>query len=136
VNLSGPPEGERATYFYVAKWKILLGSVLLFALALGAVLVGTSLSHRSSREFHYVVPNGTTDRITRGEKVALFPSRLTVHVGDTLVVENKDVLNQHVGPFFINPRSTLRMTFSTVGTIQGSCTLNPQGQVTITMLAK
>jgi len=132
---STPEPPERLPYIYVAKWKIALAALVVVAVAVGAVVLGTSLSQRSSKEFRYVVPKGTAYRIIKGEKVNLFPSKLTVHVGDKLVVQNKDVLDQHVGPFYIKPTSTLRMTFSAPGTVQGTCTLNPQGQVTITILS-
>ncbi|MFN8036849.1 MAG: hypothetical protein U0V73_13020 [Acidimicrobiia bacterium] len=128
----GPAADEHAR---VAKWKIALGMSGILLLAVGAVLVGVSLGGgRSSKVFRYVVPEGTATRTSNGEKVILFPARLTVHVGDKLIVRNDDVRQQHVGPFFIKPASTLRLTFSTAGTITGSCTLSPEGAVTITVL--
>ena len=61
----------------------------------------------------------------------LFPRRLEVAVGDRLIIANEDVVTHQVGPYVVGSGQRIDQTFSTVGSIEGICTLHPSGEVTI-----
>lgn len=76
-----------------------------------------------------VVPAGTGALDTSDEP--LLPSRLEVHVGDTLVIDNQDDRTHEVGPYVVAPGQRLEHRFTEVGEVVGECTIHPSGQVTI-----
>ncbi len=84
-----------------------------------------------SKTYRFVVPEGTAERMARGEAQALFPRRFEARVGDTLEIVNQDDVSQTVGPYVVLPKETLRQTFTAPGQLIGECTLHPEGQVTI-----
>jgi plastocyanin len=77
------------------------------------------------------VPAGTAARIEAGEEVEIMPQALEVSVGDTLEIRNLDAVAHEVGPYLVGAGETVRQTFTSPGTIEGICTLNPMGEVTI-----
>jgi hypothetical protein len=77
------------------------------------------------------VPLGTAARIEAGEAVELLPAALEASVGDTLEIRNHDVVAHEVGPYRVAAGGTVVQTFTSPGTIQGVCTVNPMGEVTI-----
>ena len=54
-----------------------------------------------------------------------------MHVGDRLLLRNKDDVQHHMGPLVVDPNGLLSMSFSDEGTIEGVCTLNEAGQAKI-----
>jgi plastocyanin len=95
------------------------------------VLLVLSLRTPAGEEVVIEVPLGTSARITAGEDVVLLPGTLSVSVGDTLEIRNLDVTAHEVGPYQVAAGQTLRQTFTEPGTIHGTCSLNPMGEVTI-----
>lgn len=59
---------------------------------------------------------------------------MEVRVGEVIRIENQDDRGHLVGPFFIGANETLTQRFSSEGTFQGSCTVHPSGQITLTVL--
>ena len=76
-----------------------------------------------------VVPAGTGLLDQADEP--LLPSRLEVHVGDTLVIDNQDDRTHEVGPYVVAPGQRLEHRFTEAGEFVGECTIHPSGQVTI-----
>lgn len=109
---------------------VVAGVVLLAALAL-ILVVYTGGNGREPVTYRYVIPAGTGDRIAAGEQVEIVPARLVVHVGDRLLLRNKDDVQHHMGPLLVDPNGLLSMSFSDEGTIEGVCTLNEAGQAKI-----
>ena len=69
----------------------------------GATIRLTLISGAGSdgRTRTYVVEPGTADRIASGERVRVMPAELRMHVGDTLVIRNRDRLSAVVGPYTV-----------------------------------
>lgn len=95
------------------------------------VVVFSGGGDRQPVTYRYVIPAGTGDRLAAGEQVEIVPARLVVHVGDRLLLRNKDDVQHHMGPLLVDPNGLLSMSFSDEGTIQGVCTLNEAGQAKI-----
>jgi hypothetical protein len=106
-------------------------AVLVAALVLLLVVFVGGGTDREPKTFRFVIPAGTGDRIAAGEEVEIVPSRLVVHVGDRLLLRNKDDAQHHMGPLVVDPNGLLSMNFSDEGTIEGVCTLNGAGTAKI-----
>lgn len=111
----------------------LLWSTGLLALVSLALLLAMLVVPRAaaSQTIEIVVPDGTQERTDQGEQIVLFPRRLEVTVGDRLIITNEDVVTRQVGPYVVGSGQRIDQTFSTVGSIEGICTLHPSGEVTI-----
>lgn len=79
----------------------------------------------------YVIPNGTRARIAAGDKIAVIPAKLTVKVGQTLILRNEDDDTHIAGPFFVGPGEDSTYTFSEPKVIEGDCTIHPSGHFEI-----
>jgi hypothetical protein len=78
-----------------------------------------------------VVPQGTSERVFRGEVVDIMPPEVRLEVGDTLVVRNEDFETVTVGPFTVRAGETLRQEFQRPQTLIGECTLSGSGEIKI-----
>jgi plastocyanin len=111
------------------RWRLLtaagLGVVALVVLALVA------LPGLRADTVEVEVAPGTADRLAAGEDVDLLPRTLEVAVGDRLEIVNRDDVTHEVGPYTVAAGQTLRQTFTGVGTLEGACTLHPDGVITI-----
>lgn len=111
------------------------GLVALMVLLVGVLavlmVVFVGGDDREPVTYRYVIPAGTGDRIAAGEDVEIVPSRLVVHVGDRLLLRNRDDVQHHMGPLLVDPNGLLSMRFSDEGTIEGVCTLNQSGSAKI-----
>lgn len=104
---------------------------LLVAVLVLAVVVFSGGGDRPPTTYRYVIPAGTGDRLAAGEQVEIVPARLVVHVGDRLLLRNRDDVQHHMGPLLVDPNGLLSMNFSDEGTIEGVCTLNDAGKAEI-----
>jgi plastocyanin len=110
---------------------VLTALVLLPLVAVVVALVALMVIGGRTEVIEVVVPAGTGERMVAGERITLLPPVLEVSVGDTLEIRNLDDVAHEVGPYAVAAGQTLRQTFTTPGTIQGTCSLNPGGEVTI-----
>jgi hypothetical protein len=82
-------------------------------------------------DWNYVITPGTATRIAAGEDVEIIPAELTVHVGDSIRIENDDDANHIVGVFYVAAHSTVTQRFKTAGDLSGECTVHPSGGFTL-----
>jgi plastocyanin len=102
-------------------------AVVALLAALGLALTGAG----SGSTIAVDVPPGTWEDQQAGAEVELLPRTLRVDVGDTLEIVNRDDHVHEVGPYTVGPGQTVRQTFTSPGTIEGLCTLHPDGVITI-----
>lgn len=96
----------------------------LLALAFNALLVVALMQTiTSGRNVTIVIPLGTQAQIDRGETVAVVPARLEIHVGDTLRIENRDVVSQLVGPYVVGAGQVFEITYGSPGVYHGYCSI-------------
>jgi plastocyanin len=108
---------------------ILVGA-LIAAPAIG-LLVFALLAGLRTETIVIEVPAGTAERIAAGEDVELLPRVLEVSVGDRLEIRNQDTVAHDVGPYAVEAGQTLQQSFSSPGTLEGTCTLHDSGEFTI-----
>jgi hypothetical protein len=85
----------------------------------------------SAKTVTYVVPDGTTAKAWKGEKVEIMPPVVNLNVGDTLVIRNLDSQTVTVGPFAVRAGETLTQRFNQPQTLIGECTLSGSGSIRI-----
>jgi hypothetical protein len=99
----------------------------LTALVIGlTVALATACSGGGSdaQVVEIVVPAGTQARLDAGEQVVVMPTRLELHVGDTLVIRNDDDVAQSVGPYRVAANAEMRLTYGATGVYEGYCPLS------------
>jgi len=84
----------------------------------------------------YTIPLGTGERIDRGEKVEIVPSKIVLHVGDRFVVHNDDDREHAVGPYVVGAGETLEQRYTTPGLLRGLCTLHQSRELEILVLRR
>lgn len=110
--------------------RLVLVGLAVLLVGLVAVLA-TSLLGAGGETIAVDVPPGTAERMAAGEQVELLPRTLAVDVGDTLEIVNRDDEVHEVGPYTVGPGQTVRQVFTSPGTIEGLCSLHPDGAITI-----
>lgn len=120
-----------------SRFRAFLLAPLLAVVLLGCSGDGGGSDTKSSSELPagithtYTVPAGTAARISRGEDPKFFPAVLVVGLGDTLAVDNQDVVPHTVGPLAARPNETYRFRFTKTGVFEGPCTIHPSQQTRI-----
>lgn len=110
---------------------VMIGLVIVAALALAAVAATGFLADRNGETTTFVVPAGTAKRAAAGQIVQIMPVVVKFEIGDTMVIRNDDDEIATVGPFAIRPGETLRKTFRGEQLLKGECSLSDEGIVTI-----
>lgn len=87
------------------------------------------------REWRFVIPRGTNERIQAGEAVDdVLPTTLTAQLGDTIVLVNNDDVFHIYGPVSARSGETVSWLLGQPGTFSGLCTVSSERQVTLTVL--
>lgn len=124
----GEPPDRRPTI--VARAMVLTGAILMVG---AAIAVAWVLLAGDPAEYRVLIPAGTGRQIDAGEPIELIPADLRLDVGTTFVVQNDDDRAHEVGPFSVRAGEVLTYRFDRPGVYQGTCTVHPAGQVTITV---
>jgi hypothetical protein len=96
----------------------------LLAVAIIAACTAAPAATSAPAVVDILVPLGTQARLERGERVTIMPSVLEFRVGDTLRIDNRDVVDQPVGPFVVAAGDVLDVRFGAPGRYQGFCVLS------------
>lgn len=104
---------------------------LLLALVSTACGSGGSTTEPEVPTFSYVIPEGSGERIARGEPLAILPRDMRTKVGETIQIVNDDTVPHILGPWFVGPGETVRQRFVTAGVYEGSCSVHPDGAFTV-----
>src|SRR5512137_488364 len=56
---------------------------------------------RAPKVIEIIIPEGTAEKVARGEAPPTIPDSMTFVIGDTLVVKNNDTANHELGPLWI-----------------------------------
>jgi plastocyanin len=78
-------------------------------------------------DIRFEVPAGTGATLDAGGTVAILPRDLEVHVGDRLIVDNRDDRTHEVGPWTVPAKATFQIRFTQVGRYDSHCALHAGG---------
>lgn len=109
--------------------KRILLSLLIGLLAGAAINEITFLflrdTARAPKAITLVIPDGTADRVARGETPPTIPDSMTFVVGDTLVVKNEDSADHELGPLWIPAGSSASISLDAVQSYAYACSFQP-----------
>ncbi len=109
---------------------LLSGPALVFGFtALTLHLMGRA--SRPPRTILLVVPEGTRERVARGENPLELPPTLGFVVGDTLVIRNLDSAAHRIGPFIAPPGEERAFKLGRASAGSLLCSLHPSGRLNL-----
>lgn len=87
----------------------------------------------TDRELRILIPLGSAMQILQQEGDELIPSeiRLSLDGRNTLVIQNDDIIDHQVGPYFVRAGETIRQEFTRAATFVGTCTARHDGTINI-----
>lgn len=80
---------------------------------------------RPPQEIVLTIPAGTAEQVSRGEKQPSIPENMIFVVGDTLVIENEDVVDHKLGPLWIPANSSAQLSLDQEESFAYECTFQP-----------
>ncbi len=89
----------------------------------------------SDREYQIIIPEGTAALIATGQEPNVIPQEINLILGeqDILIIQNNDVEDHSVGPFFVRSGETIRQVFTRPAVYMDVCTIHLDTQVRITV---
>jgi hypothetical protein len=83
----------------------------------------------------YVIPAGTWARKKAGQTIAVIPEKITIKVGQKLILRNDDSGAHIAGPFFVGAGETSTYSSTEPKVVEGDCTIHPAGKFEIDVIA-
>lgn len=107
-----------------------IGISLLLGLLIGAAIneftfVFLKETARPPEEIVLTIPKGTSEQVARGEQPPTLPENMIFVVGDTLVVENEDVVDHKLGPLWIPANSSAQLSMGEIQNLAFECSFQP-----------
>ena len=103
---------------------------ILFSLAAG-LLLGVVIGEipfmflretaRPPQEVLLTIPEGAAEQVARGQQPPSIPESMVFVVGDTLVVQNQDVVDHKLGPLWIPASSSARLSLDREESLAFEC---------------
>lgn len=103
---------------------------LLIGLAIGTAINEVTFlflrdTARAPKTIELVIPQGTAERVARGETPPTIPDSMKFVVGDTLLVKNDDSSDHELGPLWIPAGSSASLSLDAVQSYAYACTFQP-----------
>ncbi|MCX6082920.1 MAG: hypothetical protein NTW32_25605 [Chloroflexi bacterium] len=76
---------------------------------------------RGPQRIELLIPDGTADRIAKGEPNPAIPTNMVFVAGDTLVLKNLDVVDHRLGPLFIPSGTSAILTLNDANNFAYQC---------------
>ena len=103
---------------------------ILLGLLIGAAINEISFlflreTTRAPKVIELVIPDGTAEKVARGETPPTIPDSMTFVVGDTLLVKNNDRSAHELGPLWIPAGTSASLHLDVVQSYAYSCSFQP-----------
>jgi len=103
---------------------------MLAGLLIGAAINEISFlflreSARAPKVIELVIPDGTAEKVARGEAPPTIPTSMTFVVGDTLLVKNDDKSNHELGPLWIPAGTSASLSLDAAQSYAFDCSFQP-----------
>jgi len=98
--------------------------------------IETLLASKASEEYWIIIPQGTKEITMHSLNLTgadLVPSEIYLSVSgqNTLVIQNDDVDDHTIGPYFVRSGETIRQKFSQPAVYQGVCSIGHNDEISI-----
>lgn len=110
---------------------LVLAAAFLAVAAPAVWLVLRGGDETPSRTKTYVIPKGAKRSIERGTRTVAIPERIAGHVGDVLLIDNKDVAVHFIAGYSVASGQTLRIPLRRAGKFVTDCSLHRDRDVEI-----
>lgn len=93
----------------------------------------TAVASNPEKELWVVIPLGASELSMHGISEDLIPSeiRLQVSSRNRLIIQNNDVRDHNIGPFFVRAGETIRQEFSQPAIYEGTCSIRASDEINI-----
>jgi hypothetical protein len=108
---------------------------IAFSLLIG-LIIGTLINEitflflreiaRPPEVVELVIPDGTAERVARGETPPTIPDSMTFVLGDTLLVRNEDKADHELGPLWIPAGTSASLLLDSVESYAYNCSFQPE----------
>ncbi len=99
---------------------------LLFGVALNEItFLFLRETARAPKIIELVIPEGTSEKVARGETPPTIPDSMTFVVGDTLMVKNNDTVDHELGPLWIPAGTSANLALDAAESYAYSCSFQP-----------
>lgn len=90
-----------------------------------------------SQEYWIIIPQGSEELTMHRTGEEIVPDEILLQVSgrNTLIIQNNDVADHNIGPFFVRAGETIRQEFTRPATYQGTCSIRHTDEITITVEA-
>ncbi len=116
-------------------WSLLISSIFAFAVSEVSYQMVKDRSERPPQTVEILVPAGTAARIANGENGPSLPEMRFVE-GDILLVRNLDEVSHQLGPLWVLPGSTSRMTLDRPSQYTMECSFQQSRSLGIDVLPR
>ena len=103
---------------------------LLIGLLLGLVINEFTFyflkeTARPPQEIVLTIPAGTAEQVARGEQPPAIPENMVFVVGDTLIVQNEDIVDHKLGPLWIPANTSASLSLDQEESLAFECSFQP-----------
>lgn len=116
-------------------WSFVISSVFAFLVSEVSYQLVKDRSERPPQTVEILIPAGTAERIARGEEGPALPEMRFVE-GDTLLVRNLDEVSHQLGPLWVLPGSSSRMTLDRPSQYTMECSFQQSRSLGIDVLPR
>lgn len=110
-----------------------ISTIISFAFAFliseGSHLLISDDSGREPEDIILVIPAGTADRVSQGLPVPSIPSDMVFYEGDQLFVKNEDSESHQLGPVWVPPGTTGKLSLEQSRQFFLSCSFQPDNKL-------
>nr|BAL54380.1 hypothetical protein HGMM_F14G08C30 [uncultured Chloroflexota bacterium] len=108
--------------------RVAIAFLIGFAMAALTTEAAYLLQRRENREaqrIELVIPAGTAERVSRGEKPPQIPTEMNFVLGDILVIVNRDSVPHQLGTLWVPPGNSASMILGNVESLALECSFQP-----------
>jgi hypothetical protein len=116
-------------------WSLLISSIFAFVVSEVSYQLVKDRSERPPQTVEILIPAGTAERIANGEEGPTLPAMRFVE-GDTLLVRNLDEVSHQLGPLWVLPGSSSRLTLDRPSQYTMECSFQQSRSLGIDVLPR
>lgn len=120
---------------YIKRFLIttVIATIIVFALSEGYYRWQREDTSRAPGVIQLVIPEGTAERVKKGQPVPSIPETMIFVMGDTLMVKNEDTVDHELGPLWIPPGTSASLVMEQANDYVYSCSFQSSKYLGLTV---